>query len=214
MTIAIDTGLRLIRYDLCETTPDNWDTKNHSNCTEYSNLNNNGNKNKEGFYFLFDNEQTCETVANVACKIKSKNEYWLTRTTTNKEIKIIDFSDCKCIHDILEIIDVLRLDVYNDHMKLNGLENKGKARMFSELKGHSRSTRISNQIPELIEVSWFGQLLTDFDNGTHFKKILTSLELDGYRWCEEYNPYGLTYCLLDAEKLNKPEKIQCKINSR
>ena len=169
-------------------------------------------KNKEGFYFLFDDVITCQAVAEVACRNKSKAQYWLTNTNTNSQIKIIDFSSCKCIHDILEIIDVLNLDIYNDFMKLNGLKNGKSQRFLSELKCHSRSTRIFNLYPELIEVSWFGQLLTDFDNGTYFKGVLTEHKIDGYRWSENYNPYGLTYCLLDAEKLSAPVKHSIHYN--
>ncbi|MDD3686208.1 MAG: hypothetical protein PHE56_05515 [Bacteroidales bacterium] len=212
MIITIDAGLNLARYDLCENTPDNWDARNHANCTEYSNLDGIHNKNKESFYFFFDNKHTCDDLANLGCKKKKLSQYWLTETKTKMQIKIIDFSHCKCIHDVLEIIDVLNMDVYNNSMKLNGLKNGENVRDFSELKYHTRSRRIFNHCPELIEVSWFGQLLTDFDNGTYFKKILKGLNLDGYRWCENFNPYSLTYCLLDDTKLDSLQKERLPVS--
>ena len=71
MIITIETGLKLVRYDLSEQLPDKWDAKKQSNYTEYSNLEY-GNKNKEGFYFFFDNMQTCQAVAKEACKNEKK----------------------------------------------------------------------------------------------------------------------------------------------
>ena len=88
-------------------------------------------------------------------------------------------------------------------MKINGFEAIWS---ISDLRNHSRLTRILIKVSELIEVSWFGQLLTDFDNGKEFMRLSTGLEIDGYRWCEAHNPYGLTYCLFNSQKLESPKK--------
>jgi hypothetical protein len=37
-------------------------------------------------------------------------------------------------------------------------------------------------------------------------RLSNGLEINGYRWCEAHNPYGLTYCFFNSEKLESPKK--------
>ena len=200
MIISVPENLILYRYDINKP-PVDWDSTKH--ITEYTNHLNRGKKNKEGFYFLYDNYETTKSTAKTACFKFAKNEYWLTTTNTTKQISIIDFSKCKCLHDMLDIIDTLNIKIYDSLITINGFEAIWN---ISDLRNHNRLTRVITKVSELTEVSWFGQLLTDFDNGKKFKKLIqdANLDIDGYRWCEAYNPYGLTYCFLNNGKLSTP----------
>ncbi|PCJ81838.1 MAG: hypothetical protein COA57_13805 [Flavobacteriales bacterium] len=202
MIVSIKPQIDLSRYDIGET-PEEWDSKSHCLNTEYRDNNGKGPKNKSGFYFLFDNIETTQAVAKIACnKNEIKDNYWLTITQTTDTISIIDFSKCKCIHDILVILDSLNINIYNSNMIINGFEDK----KIDDLKTHNHLTRVIPYISELMEVKWFGQMLTDFDNGETFKELANVLKIDGYRWCENINPYGLTYCLFDHNKIEQPSK--------
>lgn len=209
MILYIQDPIDLSRYDLSRP-PTSWNSKFQSTETEYANFSNKGPKNTEELYFLFDNIETTKAVAKIACHKKQQNEYWISKTTTQSPIKILDFSSCKCLHDILEIIDSLRIDIYNSKLIINGFENIE----IESLKNHNRNTRILEKYPELFEVSWFGQLLTDYQNGKIFKKLLveSGLEIDGYRWCENINPYGLTYCFFQSHILKNSIQLQTRID--
>lgn len=226
MKASIPKDLSLYRYDIKEP-PNSWDSDNHSNSTEYSNFEDHGKKNKEGFYFLFDDRETTELTAQKACEKQKQEKYWLTTTSLKKKISIIDFSECKCLHDLLTVLDTLQIDVYNSQLKIYDYEEEWS---ISDLKDHHRATtirpkkpsnplfelhipRFLTELDELEEVGYFGQLLTDFDNGKVFKKLIknSGLEIDGYRWCESNKPSGLTYCLFEVSKLDEPNKTEKKI---
>lgn len=198
MIIEIEESIKLSRYDLVMP-PVSWNSGYQSKQTEYSNKDGKGPKNLADLYFLFDNLSTTKAVAKVACNSNQKNNYYLTTTATNDNLRILDFSTAKCLHDMLDILDYLDIDIYTSGMIINGYNIP-----ISSLRCHNCNTRIINGCPELLEVSWFGQMLTDFQNGIIFKKIIEekSLFIDGYRWCENYNPYGLTYCLFSCDKMD------------
>ena len=61
--------------------------------------------------------------------------------------------------------------------------------------------------------SYFGQMITDFNNGIEFKRIVleSNNEIDGYRWPEHNDPRGLTYCLFSSSKLSNPKMDTIKI---
>ena len=203
MIIQIDEKLNLSRYDL-NNPPNKWDSKSQSSKTEYANLKDKGPKNTEGFYFLYDRLETTKTVATIACIKNSTNHYQITKTATKCSIKILDFSNCKCLHDMLDMIDSLNINIYDSEMIIYSFENL----KVKSLQHHNRNTRILLGYPELLEVAWFGQLLTDYINGRIFKHLIATanIEIDGYRWCENNNPYCLTYCFFDCDKLENPKR--------
>jgi hypothetical protein len=53
----------------------------------------------------------------------------------------------------------------------------------------------------------FGQRLTDFNNGIIFKEKVPKKypDADGYMWKEDIVNGGITYCLFDYSKLEKPD---------
>jgi len=204
MIIQINDNIKLSRYDL-NTPPDNWDSKLQSRNTEYANLRNMGPKNTEGLYFLYDNLETTKIVAKIACMKNLTSNYLISETSTVSPVKILDFSSCKCLHDMLDIIESLNINIYDSEMIIYGFENI----RIKTLQYHNRNTRVLIGYPELLEVAWFGQQLTDYQNGKVFKEIIASanIEVDGYRWCENHNPYGLTYCFFNCDKLAPPSRL-------
>lgn len=204
MIINIPAELELCRYDINKP-PNIWNSHRHSCYTQYSGYPNRGKKNKSGFYFFYDSCQTASSFAKAACGDCCRNLYWLTQTTTTGSLTILDFSKCQCLHDMLDIIDTFNIKLYDSQIKINGFEAIWH---ISDLRNHNRLTRLIPKVSELKEVGWFGQLLTDFDNGQELRKLIqsSSIEIDGYRWCEAYNPYGLTYCIFNCSKLNDPVK--------
>jgi len=203
MIIQINENIDLSRYDL-NTPPDNWDSNLQSIQTEYANLRNMGPKNTESFYFLYDNIETTKVVAAISCMKNMASNYFITKTTTVCPIRVLDFSSCKCLHDMLDILDFLGINIYDSEMIIYGFENL----KIKSLQYHNRNTRVLQGYPELLEVSWFGQQLTDYNNGKVFKEIIANaaIEIDGYRWCENHNPYGLTYCFFDCDKIAPPRR--------
>ena len=61
------------------------------------------------------------------------------------------------------------------------------------------------------DYSYFGQMLSDFENGIELKKIFEEKNIDGYRWREHNDPMGLTYCLLNSKKLQDPLVLKKEI---
>lgn len=203
MIIQVNENINLCRYNL-NSPPDKWDSNLQSNQTEYANLIHMGSKNTEGFYFLYDNLETTRVVASIAYAKNMANKYSITKTATVFPVRILDFSNCKCLHDMLDIIDILNIKVYDSSMIIYGFENI----KIKSLSYHNRGTRLLHGYPELLEVAWFGQQLTDYKNGRVFKELITNskIEIDGYRWCENHNPYGLTYCFFNCDKLAPPRR--------
>lgn len=55
-------------------------------------------------------------------------------------------------------------------------------------------------------LGFFGQCLTDFENGIHFRNFLESVPLEGYMFNESNGTSGSnTICLLSDNYLSKPK---------
>ena len=208
--LTIVTPLNLYRYDL-EIPPSSWNSLHHCMHTEYANIDNWGPKNTEAFYFLFDNLETASYLGNFVANKKKKDRYWITHANTNTTLDILDFSECKSLHDFLNIIDFHQIDIYNSAIQMNKVDNI----TIKSLENHIPDTRIFPECDPLIEVAWFGQLLTDYQNGKIFKELISisNLEIDGYRWKENQDD-TLTYCLFEHDKLDKPHHRQIPIQAR
>lgn len=202
--------LKLYRYDL-EMPPVSWNSKHHCMYTEYANCENWGPKNTEGFYFLFDSLITTKYLGRSVAIEKEKNSYWVTHTRSNTTLDILDFSECENLHDFLNIIDSHHIDIYNSEIQMNKIENI----TIKSLENHKPDTRIFPQYDPLLEVAWFGQLLTDYQNGKIFKDLISNsnLEIDGYRWKENQDD-TLTYCLFEHDKLDKPFHIKESVGDK
>jgi hypothetical protein len=183
MMRKIELGLNLFRYNIEEPNI-NWDSKLHALKSEYNYEEGTVLKNEIGAYFFYDTKEAAINTAQIAVANRSENSFWLTQTSTQLEIDI-------CIKDF----------------KLNGLN-----RDLSELVNCNNDTRLFPTLPIEIELSYFGQLLTDFNNGKVFLKLLakSKLNLGGYTWRE--SPDGLTYCLFNHNKLFIPTKEKITIN--
>lgn len=200
MIIEIAAPLQLFRYDISEP-PTSWDASLHCFHTEHFEKKLNTSKNKIGAYFLYDNMNAALAVADVALRKKQLSDLWFTKTSTTSSIRILDFSKCSCIHEMLDVLEALGIDVCNVDFKIHG-----KNRTLVELVNHTYDSKIFPEFPHAINLAYLGQCITDFDNGLHFNQSLINAELciDGYRWCETINPYALTYCLFSNEYLNPP----------
>ncbi|MGM1057521.1 MAG: hypothetical protein ACQEWG_16665 [Bacteroidota bacterium] len=111
--------------------------------------------------------------------------YFLTKCQTSENIKIIDFSHCYDIYQMLRTLNVLNVNVLTNDFKTYEERRGPFSNSFSFLRVHCEDLenetdsiirlKILNKIkvfPEgnVGDVGLFGQRLTDFDNGINFKK--------------------------------------------
>lgn len=200
MIEKIELGLSLFRYNI-EEPNSNWDSKFYALKSEYNYEDGTVIKNEIGAYFFYDTKEAAINTAQVAVANRSENSFWLTQTSTQQEIKIIDFSNCSSVYDFVIILNDLEIDICIKGFKLNGL-----CRDLSELVNCNNDTRLFPKYPIEIELSYLGQLLTDFNNGEVFLKLIAKnkMNIDGYKWRESTD--GLTYCLFSNDKLSEPIK--------
>lgn len=204
-----EINLTLYRYDISEP-PKNWDTNflNFEYDTEEH-----GHKNKAGLFFFTDSLDLAKDLGKCSAKKNLKYEYFLT-TTTTQTLKLIDFSDRYNIYQMLCMLDDLEIDVLTKDFKTYESENHfGQLKnIFEAAEKESDSMKKLDIIKNLKvhpnsnyeHISLFGQRLTDFNNGFHFKRVVKEKysDIDGYLWREFNDDRGFSYCLFDSEKLN------------
>lgn len=206
------------RYDLKEP-PRDWDDSFTSGEYIHDQI---GEKNKAGLFFFTNSEEIAKKLGRNAVQ-KNKEGYFLTRCETVKRIKIIDFSCCDNIYQMLRVLMDLNIDVLNDDFRTCEESNGRYLKTFSflrehleafeeETEDHSKRLKILQNIKldpksDPYDVRLFGQRLTDFDNGLHFKAAVldSNPDIDGYRW-KEFPEEGWTYCLFEPKKLTPPTK--------
>jgi hypothetical protein len=210
--VGIQNTLTLYRCDKVEP-PHFWSVE-HKDSFYFSSQH--GHKNKANFYFFTDSIDIARSLG-----MHSPNKTYFLTETTCKSIRVIDFSICVNLYQMIAILENIGIKVMTDNFKTyevfensTTLEidisqtfrkwlpfyNKGTIESIKNIRvGSSTSS----------DIDFFGQRLTDFDNGISFLNEINRLgyNIDGYRW-REHDERGLTYCLFNAEKLSLPKFSQ------
>ena len=209
----------LYRYDLVEP-PNEW-SKSHKSI-EKNYYNESEHKNKADLFFFTDSLAIAKDLGKNAAINNDKVIYFLTSLNEfNSTIKIIDFSDCYNIYQMLCLLSDINIDVLSNRFQtfegtqtfeslksiFESVESESdidkKRKLFYQLKVHSSRS--------FDDISLFGQRLTDFENGIIFKDLvkLKYPDVDGYKWQEFKDKRGYTYCFFDCDKL--PDKTTIKV---
>lgn len=177
-------------------------------------------KNQIGAFFFFDNKSTAYITGCKAAKNRT-NQIWLTCTSIIKKTSLLDISHFTNISSILLAFDELGIDVLNDRFfKFNAFS---ACKSFKELRILIDKLRVINNMGkkdnkmaeeerDLVyeigaffgnndRIDYFGQLLTDFNNGIEFKNLLIGKGYNGYIFKESYT--SPTYCVFDYSVLSE-----------
>jgi len=200
-----------------------------------------GPKNKAGLFFFSDNRGMAEGYCTELHRENNSPELWLTSAQSITSLKIIDFSKASSVFEALRILDFLGCDVihssfltydedggetaenfrsfkefrepYDVALKLweKGLQTKEESVQFDSLVEKIEFNNLKHSSP----LSFFGQRLTDYENGPELIKRANAscLQADGYRWREHDDERGLTYCLFSSSKLSPPESMELKLHA-
>jgi hypothetical protein len=216
MIVEIPIPFKLYRAD-SELPPEIWDNS-YSEKTNYGKkYGAKGPKNKAGLLFFHDHVDISHSYGKSLLKEinngKTENlqtQYFITETQIIKPIRIIDFSKCHSMFMMIDVlleneINILSNDFINHH---DGESFLKFLKPFNDVKQtcnslHALKIKLTSKGMEF-DYSYFGQVLTDFENGIEFKKLLVEKEIDGYRWREHNDPRGLTYCLMNPNKISNP----------
>lgn len=213
--------VELFRYDLIYP-PTNWDSEYKSIEYVYGDEENPNVKNKIGAFFFYDSEAEAYNTGCIAANKTNTQTIWLTQTSIVKEITLLDISHFDNISSILLAFDDFGIDILNNrfcrydsmythtsYCKLRPLLEDIKKLRDKDIKtdrDHQQILQIAKQIGSFFKnnskIGYFGQLLTDFDNGISFKEILLEKGYDGYIFKESYT--SKTYCIFDASALSHP----------
>lgn len=213
MKIEVPIPFRLYRCDTLEPSQV-WDITMATRTNYGTKYGESGPKNQAGLFFFHDHVDISHSYATglktKEFEYKDLNEYFITEAGLNDSLTILDFSKDHSTFLMIEalfnnglILPELMVNHNNANQSLDSLWQ-----LYLEYKETS-NWKIPLQIKVSksetgIDASYFGQLLTDFENGPIFKKMLIEKGFDGYRWREHNDPRGLTYCLIDSTKLNPP----------
>lgn len=226
MSVVIDLeSIKLYRADFNEPV-EYWDIL-HCNKTNYSHQwPDRGAKNKAGLFFFHDSidmSKSCgKELVNQQNKINnSTNQYFYLTSTDATNLKLIDLSNSLSVYLMIDDLKELGINVLSDQI-INNTNNKTLLDCFKEPYDAIKYNNDSTQVYEItftngknleMDKSYFGQLLTDFENGIEFKKMVLDIDntIDGYRWREDNDPRGLTYCLFDSSKLTEPVRNKIKV---
>ena len=212
--MIIDICNTFFRYDL-EKPPTTW-------CNEFINLKYQydklGKKNVAGLFFFTDSIETAIELGKTESQEYKEDGYYLTTCSTSLPIKILDFSNSFKIYQMLCTLTDNNIDVLNDLFKMYDAkcgEQKNTFRLFKDVFDKAENekdsilkmtliSKLKLDIKECdcVNVSIFGQRLTDFENGKHFKKLLEEKGIEGYRWREFGKNFS--YCLFNSDKLTSP----------
>lgn len=219
--MVLNKCVTFYRYDL-QNPPDNWDS-NFRNF-EY-NFDCIGAKNKSNFLFFTDSKEIAVELGVIASKNNNMDSFYITSCKTVGSLNILDFSNSHNIYQMLCVLhnvginvlikdfmlydndfcskqentfELLKSDFENAEKEIDSIK---KAKLVMNLK-HPNS--------DFEDVGLLGQLLTDFENGICFRKLLKEKKIDGYRWREFKDNRGFSYCLLYSDCLTSPIKEERK----
>ncbi len=213
MKIEVPIPFRLYRCDTSKPSQF-WDLKMSARTnygTKYGEL---GSKNQAGLFFFHDHVDMSHSYARTLKKEESNckdlSEYFITEAVLNDTLTILDFSKDHSTFLMVETLINNRLILPESMVNHNNIDQSLDSLFQLYLKyNETKDWKIPLQMKVSksetgLDSSYFGQLLTDFENGRIFKQILIENGFDGYRWREHNDPRGLTYCLVNADKLNPP----------
>lgn len=172
-------GKKFYRYDVGDP-PDTWSTDYKSR--EYQHEGH-GNKNKIGAFFFYGNIEDCKRAAQNALAKCTNTPSTFTECQLTEDVRILDLRQAhiRNIIDALyfEGIDVLRGDFFNHYNQKTYLEVRKTYRNMDN-SDWMKSFKLAKQLlgfwGELAEpggnYGYFGQQLTDFDNGFIIKQLL------------------------------------------
>lgn len=220
----------LYRYNL-SLPPNSWDSTYKSDEYKYPQL---GPKNKIGAFFFYDNCCDCFQTALNAAKIREKSTFYITTCQIMEDVNILHLQ-ATSIYVLLTMlyeknIDVLTDDfmiykdsccnerfstIRNEYMELHKLtdflNNSNDTNYRERIRQNSLIAKVHSAFGSSNNIGgkydYFGQLLTDFDNGVVFKKLLQAQGYDGYCFyegCNDSTPQVTTYCLFSSNKLSAP----------
>lgn len=187
--VDIKNTLTLYRADY-EKPPDKWSTD--FKCYNFETV---GNKNQAGLFFLSDSIDIAHSLGNIYCKKRNIKSYYLTECRT-ENIRLIDFSYCSSLIDMIKVLAILNIDVFTDEYKtyeegknVQHLKTLRKFRSayvdFTEERNPNHVfTQLSDAGYDDDPVGTFGQRITDFDNGIRFIEtirqwVAKSTDIDG-----------------------------------
>lgn len=220
----------LYRYDL-EEPPRQWDINYHSIEYAYEGYEDKTRlKNQIGACFFYDNKTQAYLTGCVAAKNKGKSQFWITHTSIIPPIVLLDLSEHTTASgvrkpystpfEVLSRLDEIGFDILNNSFNkfpdVSG--NKVSLAIIRSLFSTVRDGIIKGEDGKVIRsyvdeinsffndsVGYLGQLLTDFENGIHFKELLVSKKLNGYIFKEEIFTQKPTFCILDNNLLGLPD---------
>ena len=215
----------------------NWNTSSKSPLPRFGNKYL-GHKNQNGLFFLTDsllaaNDYGVRDSMELNSLGKGRQQYYLTKLDEQIELTIIDFSSCKRLYEMLDLLYSINIDVltrdfkvfsemeddksYEDYKTIyESIKSETDLVKIEELKkellGILGGTKDSQLEPEL-EVPIFGQRLSDFSNGKVFRDLVQSKHpnVDGYKWREGID--GFSFGLLDSKKLSAVSKTVVLVNT-
>jgi hypothetical protein len=207
----------LFRYDIVKP-PIDWSTDFKNPEYVFEGI---GNKNKAGLFFFTDCESVAEDFGREALKRNhvTSNEYYLTSLDLLRPLKLIDFSNSINMYQMFCLLEDEGIDVLTPDFRI--YESNTCKKTFEEFKikidkansesntlkkaGIINSLTFNGAINNNHAMSILGQKLTDFDNGLAFKELIlkSKLDIDGYRWSEDYYNRGYSYCILNSDKLGQ-----------
>lgn len=225
MIIEINKPFRLYRCDT-ELPSNKWDESHALNTKYGTKYGDKGAKNQAGLFFFHDHMDvsnsyginSLEEINKQEGLYLKQSEYYITEGKLDESIRIIDFSKCQSMFMMIDLLRINGLNILNDNFT-NHIDNSKLSRFLSNYNKYIE-TNDSIYVSSIFltkrgmefDYSYFGQMISDFENGIALKKILEEKNIDGYRWREHNDPRGLTYCLLNSTKLQEPSvsKIEVK----
>lgn len=218
-TITLNQGTNLFRYDI-EKPPVSFTTE--YNNSEY--VFGDRKKNMAGLFFFFIDEKLRDDVARIAAGSRESVQVYYTRCILEKDVTLIDLREYNGITNMIMHLEEMNIDIFTDNFHQYNLDGSRKSLgilrstidSLKTVKGEENIAKRYELINNIYKdfrpyfglnenVNYFGQLLTDFENGYSFKSIVSNLGIDGYCWDENRGHVNNeTICLFDSTYLSAP----------
>lgn len=215
----MNKNTKLYRYDLVSP-PSEWDRDYKSIQYHDSQW---GSKNQIGAFFFYDNCCDCFQTALNAAKEHDCYNIYISTCELESDVNLLHLQD-RNIYRLLCMLYDIGIDILTEDFKI--FYKNGSVQTFNNVwelyfqirNLENNNKNYTNQVKQLISFwgdsrdaggnyGYFGQLLTDFENGIMFKKILQEKGYDGYCFyegCTDSTPQVTTYCLFSSNYLSEP----------